>query len=157
MSECSYRTASLHDLNEIETIEKTCFQKGEAFSRKNLRYLLTNPYRTFFNEIILQGETIVGWASWLTRKTNKYTIRLYSLAILPSFRGQGIAETYLRKRLALWAHHYTFCSLEVRSSNKPAISLYQRLGFTPVAILPHYYGEEDGMRMKCSLINFLPQ
>ena len=39
-------------------------------------------------------------------------------------------------------------TLEVRQSNKIAIHLYEKMGFTQVAIRKYYYGDEDAILME---------
>jgi len=85
------------------------------------------------------------------KRRGSRVIRLYSLALLPSYRGKGIAEKYLRYRLREFASFYAFCHLEVRVSNERAYALYTRLGFTVKERLEGYYGDEDGYRMRLDL------
>ena len=42
--------------------------------------------------------------------------------------------------------------LEVRPSNKSAVGLYERAGYTPLSLRPAYYADgEDALRMEKSL------
>lgn len=59
------------------------------------------------------------------------TIPELSIAVLPSFRGQGIGTQLLQVLLAEAQGTYTAISLSVLADN-PAIRLYERLGFSPV-------------------------
>ncbi len=43
-------------------------------------------------------------------------------------------------------------TLEVRQSNKIAIHLYEKMGFTKVAIRKYYYGDEDAILMEKKVI-----
>ena len=57
---------------------------------------------------------------------------LYSLAVLPAFRGRGIGKKLLEESIRLLANEGP-CStlwLNVRVSNAQAIRLYERVGFT---------------------------
>ena len=68
-----------------------------------------------------------------------------NVAVAPDFRGQGIGETLMRTMMAYTdLEAYT---LEVRVSNKSAIALYKRLGFTELGIRPEYYLDEDALIM----------
>ncbi len=54
-----------------------------------------------------------------------------AIAVIPSYRGQGIGTRLLQTVLAMVKDRYPAVSLSVRSDN-PAIALYTRLGFVPV-------------------------
>jgi len=70
---------------------------------------------------------------------------IMNVAVAPDYRGQGIGETLLRTMMAYTnLEAYT---LEVRMSNRTAIRLYRRLGFTEIAIRPEYYIDEDALIM----------
>ena len=70
---------------------------------------------------------------------------IMNVAVAPDFRGQGIGETLMRTMMAYTdLEAYT---LEVRMSNRTAIRLCKRLGFTEVAIRPEYYIDEDALIM----------
>lgn len=60
------------------------------------------------------------------------TGNVYSLAVLPSFRGKGIGKKLLEEsiRRLLEEGPCTSLWLNVRISNLPAIRLYEKLGFT---------------------------
>ena len=72
----------------------------------------------------------------------------FHLAVVPASRRRGLASRLLLalidEALALGASHLT---LELRASNEPARSLYERFGFTPVGLRPRYYGDEDALVM----------
>ncbi|MFN3659902.1 MAG: GNAT family N-acetyltransferase [Brevinematales bacterium] len=146
----SFRQATIDDLDRVVYIEKSSFSPDEAFGRRQILYLLSNQRGSVFSEILLWGEEMVGWACWLGRGGSR-VIRLYSIALLPSYQGKGIAEEYLRMRLTKFALSYSFCHLEVRVSNERACALYTRLGFTVKERLEGYYGDEDGYRMRLDL------
>ena len=70
---------------------------------------------------------------------------IMNVAVAPDYRGQGIGEALLRTMMAYTnLEAYT---LEVRMSNRTAIRLYRRLGFTEIAIRPEYYIDEDALIM----------
>lgn len=148
--EVGFRQATIDDLDIVVEIEKSSFSPGEAFGRRQIRSLLSNRRGSVLSEILLWGEEVAGWACWMKRRGSR-VIRLYSLALLPSYRGKSIAEKYLRYRLREFASFYAFCHLEVRVSNERAYALYTRLGFTVTERLEGYYGDEDGYRMRLDL------
>jgi ribosomal protein S18 acetylase RimI-like enzyme len=70
-------------------------------------------------------------------------VRVLLLAVNPQFWGHGLGTqllwTFMRAALTLPADSVT---LEVRVSNRRALSFYQRLGFVITGMIPGYY--KDG-------------
>jgi len=67
-------------------------------------------------------------------------VQITNLALHPDFRGRGIGESVLRVVLKeVCGKGATFVTLEVRSSNTPAISLYKKLGFKVFGTRKGYY------------------
>ena len=73
-----------------------------------------------------------------------------NLAVTPELQRTGVASALL-SRLLLDAgdRGATGVTLEVRASNRPAIALYQRFGFTEAGRRPKYYA--DGEDAVCLL------
>ena len=75
-------------------------------------------------------------------------LHINSVAVDPDLRGSGLATTLMSAVLTeaerRGAHRAT---LEVRQSNTPARRLYEKLGFSVVAVRSHYYTqpEEDAL------------
>lgn len=73
---------------------------------------------------------------------------LNNVAVLPQYRKNGIARALLVSLISRFkAQNTAFVSLEVRTSNEPAISLYKSLGFTQRGIRKNFYSEpsEDAL------------
>ena len=81
-------------------------------------------------------------------------VQITNIALHPDFRGRGIGETVLTVILKeVRAKGATFVTLEVRSSNTPAVSLYRKLGFKVLGTRKGYYGNpvEDAYVMGLAL------
>lgn len=79
---------------------------------------------------------------------------LIRLVILPDQRRQGGADSLVRSGLrVLGDQGILTCFLEVRKSNKPAASLYDKIGFVRVGIRSNYYRHpgEDAIVMQKKL------
>ncbi len=66
---------------------------------------------------------------------------IVSIAVLEGYRRRGIGTALMKAALAALKEKYG-CKevyLEVRVSNKPAIKLYEKLGFRIVKTIPMYY------------------
>lgn len=77
-----------------------------------------------------------------------------SIAVLEDYRRKGIGRELLRTSMSSMKEIYNAeeVYLEVRVSNYPAISLYEKLGFKPVKQLRGYYADgEDAYLMAAPL------
>lgn len=75
-------------------------------------------------------------------------LHINNLAVIPSWRRQGLARRLLQAVLAAAeAEGAARATLEVRRSNLAAIRLYEGLGFKATAVRPDYYLEpvEDAL------------
>lgn len=83
--------------------------------------------------------------------------QILNLTVAPEARRLGLGRSLLRRFLAdAKARGATQCFLEVRESNVPAVALYGREGFVPVARRLGYYPaanatREDALVMRKSL------
>ena len=133
------RPATVSDLDIIDAIEAASFAL-DRFPRRNLRRMLISGRTRFW--LALCKDEPAGYAGVSFRKGSRVA-RLYTLAVLPGFKGQGIGEALIEAGIA--AAHRADCRcmrLEVRESNQPARKLYERLGFRLLSRLSSSY--EDG-------------
>ena len=80
---------------------------------------------------------------------------MMNIAVAPEYRRQGIAQLLTEKLVeCLKEKGIVFLLLEVRVSNSPAITLYEKLGFSVVGRRPKYYTNprEDAYVMRKELI-----
>ncbi len=79
-------------------------------------------------------------------------LHIGNIAVREEAREQGIGEALL-----IWAlkearkHSLALATLEVRTTNRVAVALYEKLGFRAVAIRKRYYGNEDALVMVLDL------
>jgi ribosomal-protein-alanine N-acetyltransferase len=81
-------------------------------------------------------------------------VHVLNVATAPALRRRGVATALMLEALAYAAtSHVRIVLLEVRRSNRPAILLYRRLGFTAMGIRPNYYSDdgEDAVEMVLGL------
>lgn len=73
---------------------------------------------------------------------------LMNIAVDPRRRRRGLASTMLEALLDRAGRERPY-TLEVRTSNAPAIALYERFGFRPAGTRPRYYADtgEDALIM----------
>ena len=128
----------LDDLAAVHAIEKASFTspwpahayRSELESNRMAQYLVAKV-----------GDTHVAYGGmWLMVDEAHIT----TFAVHPAWRGQRIGGRLLLAFLDLAldrrAHEAT---LEVRLSNLPARRLYEKYGFRPVGLRPHYYSDDN--------------
>ncbi len=145
-----YLPASLKDLDDLLAIENRCF-KSDRINRRQLRYHLRQGKTLTF--VCKSGGATVGYLMCFTPALPR-AARIYSLAVLPEHRGQGIASSLIRTCLRkIRQLGYRQCRLEVRASDKKTQALYARHGFQQIEKLPAYYEDgRDGVRMLVDLM-----
>ena len=133
----TFRRAGVEDLAPIAALEAQCFDADAGrFSRRQLRALLASPNAYW----LVRGDGL-AMACWLRAANGRAQwARLYSLAVHPRLRGQGIAAALVQAGFRwMGAEGLTRCTAEVKADNAAARALYARLGFRETATLPDYY------------------
>ncbi len=119
---------------QVAEIERMCF--SDPWSERMLREHLDNQCAA---ALVAQGEdgTVLGYAGLLVVLDEGY---ITNVAVRPLYRRQGIAADLLTvfDRFAQ-GNHLAFLTLEVRSSNAPALALYEKLGYRRMGLRKHYY------------------
>lgn len=140
------RPATAGDLDAVECVERRSFPEGEAFTRRQLRYLLTHAQGASYAPT--RDGAVVGYISLLMRRTAQ-NLRIYSVAVDPAARGCGAGQALLDAAIALARRlGLREVTLEVRTDNDSAIRLYARKGFRPGKLLRGYYPDgTDARRM----------
>lgn len=146
------RRATSRDIEGILALE--VLFPGDRITRRSLSRLMRSPTAFIW---VVRSRTVpsdrVQAALVLLIRRNTRVARIYSLAVTPAARGQGLA-TALVEAAQRWATHAgkLAISLEVRCDNSAARALYQRLGYTPVSALSGYYDDGgNGLRLQKKL------
>ncbi len=132
---------------QITELEKLCF--SEPWSEQTFIGLLSNPLAVYF--VTVCGERVVGYAG-MYHILNEGQIM--NVATHPDFRRRGIAEKLLGELLEYAKDNgIEEMTLEVRSENAGALSLYGKLGFEKVGIRRNYYSSpvDDAVLMSLEL------
>lgn len=134
------RPAGVTDIPALLRIETRSF-RTDRLSRRNFQHLLTKANAACL--VAARGEAVVGYAIVLFNAGTSLA-RLYSFAVDPAWRGQGVARRLLTAAEdAARAHGCVYLRLEVRRDNAAAIALYKAAGFREFGTYPDYY--EDHM------------
>ena len=144
------RPASLADVPALVALENRTFT-GDWVSARSFRGLLRGGHAAILVEE-WRGE-IRGYALIFFRRGSRVG-RLYSFAVAPEHRGQGLAKALLAAaERAAREHGSSAMQLEVRADNVEARALYARLGYRPIGSTLAYYDDGmDAVRMEKRLL-----
>ena len=117
----------------IAALEQQCF--SDPWSEAAIAPELENPLSLWL--VAEQGDTVLGYVG---SQSVPPEADMMNLAVAPEARRQGIAETLVHAlEAALREKGTESLTLEVRVSNLPARTLYEKLGFEPVGLRKNYY------------------
>ena len=118
---------------QVARLEEICF--SDPWSEKSVASELENELSLWL--VALEGDTLAGYVG---SQTVLGETDMMNVAVHPDFRRQGVGESLILSLVeelkALDSHSLT---LEVRASNAPARSLYEKLGFSQVGLRKNYY------------------
>ncbi|MFD2680026.1 ribosomal protein S18-alanine N-acetyltransferase [Bacillus seohaeanensis] len=142
------RFMTIDDLDDVMEVEEKSFSvpwKREAF----INEIEKNHFSTY---IVVEDEgKVIGYCGvWLVIDEAHIT----NVAVLPSYRGQGLGELLMRKIMEVSIEFGArVMTLEVRKSNETAQQLYRKLGFQNGGIRKRYYSDnqEDALVMWVNL------
>ncbi|MDH5710935.1 MAG: GNAT family N-acetyltransferase/peptidase C39 family protein [Gammaproteobacteria bacterium] len=141
-----FTLATIKDLNALVTIENRCFEIDRMSSR-SIKHMIQKANCDFI--LGWKNNVIVGYALVLYHQ-GTHLARLYSFAVLPEVRGQGVGEQLLQQ-----AEEYAtsrdciYMRLEVHPNNSGAIRLYKKLGYHPFGMYHDYYEDHaDALRFE---------
>jgi ribosomal protein S18 acetylase RimI-like enzyme len=139
MNTLTIRAAGPDDLSAIEAIEQRCFHGSRRSSRRALAHSLNSPAQTVWVAVDrVDGERQVAGAMILHHHPR--SIRIYSLAVLPAFRGTGTGRRLVQRAVALTRKTGRIrVTLEADRRNKVLTGWYERFGFETYRILKDYY------------------
>lgn len=139
-----FREAVKSDVRQLLSIENRCFTQDKLTAR-NFHWMLE---RANADIILAESEgKALGYALLLYRRGASLA-RLYSFAVLPEHRGQGIGAGLLKQSEALARERdCVYLRLEVRPDNSQAIALYRRQGYRQFDTKQDYY--EDHSEALC--------
>ena len=129
---------------QVAALEKANF--SEPWSENSVRSELSNKLALWL--VAVEGETVAGYVG---SQTVCNETDMMNVAVTADFRRRGIGEqlvTALVEELKAMESHCL--TLEVRASNTPAQTLYEKLGFAEVGRRPRYYQnpKEDALILR---------
>ena len=120
-------------VSQVAALEKICF--SDPWSENSVAYELTNKLAYWL--VALEGDTVVGY---IGSQTVMEETDMMNVAVHPDYRRKGSAEALVNGLVEALKERGSHClTLEVRASNEPAKSLYEKLGFSQIGRRPNYY------------------
>ena len=141
------REMKLTDVPAIAELEKICF--SDPWSENSIASELDNPLSYW---LVADDNGII--AGYVGSQSVLDAADMMNLAVSPDYRKQGIGQALVRGLVNhLQQNNVIALLLEVRVSNHPAISLYEKLGFVQVGRRPKYYHNprEDALILRKEL------
>lgn len=129
------RRAGLGDLDALVNLEDKVFDYDQLKRSSFRRFILSNNDLWVY-EI---DHMLLAYILVLKRKGSKKA-RIYSLAVSPESRGQGLGKKLLIHAMEE-LHGFDSIHLEVKVDNEGAINLYKDFNFKEVGRLPAFYSD----------------
>lgn len=135
---CIIRLAEERDIDALAKLDSLCFTL--AWSRSSFEFEIKENLKAIYLVADYKGKIFGYGGIWIILDEGHIT----NIAVHPDFRNMGIGAKLLTDLIELserrGANKQT---LEVRVSNYPAISLYNKLGFKTAGKREKYY-EDNG-------------
>ena len=131
-------------VSQVAALEKICFT--DPWSEMSIASELQNLWSYWL--VALEGDRVIGYVG---SQSSIDEADIMNVAVHPDFRRQGIAEALINRLVAdLKERDIHALLLEVRVSNTPAITLYEKLGFSQVGRRKNYYHnpKEDALILR---------
>ena len=131
-------------VSQVAALEKICF--ADPWSEMSIASELQNLWSYWL--VALEDDRVIGYVG---SQSSIDEADIMNVAVHPDFRRQGIAEALINRLVAdLKERDIHALLLEVRVSNTPAITLYEKLGFSQVGRRKNYYHnpKEDALILR---------
>lgn len=130
-------------LDSLADLESMAF--STPWSYDALAEELQNPLAVFLVAEDVDAESAIGYMGMHHILDEGF---ITNIVVHPAYRRQGIARSLMQEAIDYAeAHDLTRLTLEVRSSNKAGIALYESMGFKRDGVRPGFYDspKEDAL------------
>jgi ribosomal protein S18 acetylase RimI-like enzyme len=144
------RPARAEDLDRLLTLENRCFEH-DRLSRRSFRHFLSSDTASCL--VAERDGELLGYVLVLFHGRTALA-RLYSMAVAPEHRAQGLGRVLLDAAEAVALDGgAAIMRLEVHPANFAAIALYRRAGYLEFGIYRGFYEDDsDALRMQHVLV-----
>ena len=140
-----YRIIDSRAAASLAVIEQACF--SHPMTETQIASLMKQETSSFF-VVCEENQGIMVGSAWTQTVLDEGYIG--NVGVLPEYRRQGIADALLDAlENDAQERGLAFLTLEVRVSNMPAITLYEKHGYRRAGLRPSYYSDpkEDAILM----------
>lgn len=143
MNDFSIHSATIKNFAQLQKIEKLCY--SQPWTETMLRAELESAHALHFLGLEA-GNLVTGF---ILSQLIADEIHIHNIAVLPDHRKKGIARIMLHHLLTTAKEKGAVKALlEVRSSNRSAVTLYSKNGFKTEGLRRNYYRDgEDALLM----------
>jgi ribosomal protein S18 acetylase RimI-like enzyme len=151
------RAATVHDIDELVRLEQASFDT-DKLSRRSFRHMLTRGrgitlvYEKQNPKPEKNAGTLCGYVMVLFHAGTSLA-RLYSIAVDPECRGQGVGRRLVEEveRVSI-EHDCVLMRLEVRRDNTASLNLFASMGYRQFGLYPDYYADHmEALRFEKTL------
>ena len=130
----------------VAALEKLCF--ADPWSLSSIASELNNPLALWL--VAVEDGDLIGY---IGSQSVMGESDMMNVAVHPDHRRKGVGEMLVLALCEALSGENTSLALEVRASNAPAISLYEKLGFVQVGLRRNYYRnpKEDALILRKEL------
>lgn len=133
------------DIKDVILVEQNAYG-DHHWSEESFLSELSNDLARYYSAFDEDGKLVGYCGSWQILEE----VHITNIAVLPQYRRKHIGERLLRTIIDnCYKNMVKYITLEVRISNKPAISLYEKYGFKSFGTRKGYYQDnnEDALIM----------
>lgn len=139
-----YKRMTVEYVAQVAELEKQCF--SSPWSEKSITSELTNPLSLWI--VAVDGDRVMGYVG---SQSVLGEADMMNVAVAPEYRRRSVANGLIMELISqLTSNNVHSLTLEVRASNIPAITLYEKLDFVQVGRRPNYYSspKEDALILR---------
>lgn len=129
----------LEDVADVAALERECFP--DPWSPDSFLAEVERRPDVGWPVVVREGGVLIAYSVvWFIVDE----IHIGNIAVSPRCQGKGVGRWLLERILAEGRRRgMVFATLEVRPSNRAALTLYERFGFRKIAVRRRYYRNND--------------
>lgn len=137
MHKYEIRPMEKKDCKALYELEQQCFSGASAWDYNSILEILNYDTNIYF--VCYEEEELVGYIGLMVAADEG---SITNVAVSPNRRRRGIAAALIERAIKVAREkNVTQIFLEVRKTNAPAISLYEKHGFSYIGCRKNYYDE----------------
>ncbi|MGY3779116.1 ribosomal protein S18-alanine N-acetyltransferase [Isobaculum melis] len=147
-----FRRGFFEDIDGLLDVERLSYHGETPWNRRAFEHEMRRNKNAIYLVLVFEYQLIGFIGAWFVQGEAHIT----NIAIIPKFRNKGLASFLIKELVELAIQkENNIMSLEVRTSNTTAQSVYRKMGFVDGKIKKAYYASdlEDALEMSLDLRN----